>query len=370
MKKIIFLGDGRSYHVVDWYTTVVRLSDNDLIKYDFFTDLIHSEGHSKLLQNSNVNPLYIIDNFLVNRQSLIADRWRNLIKFLYIFPQVVKIKRFLKANNEHEIIFHAHSFYYILLCSLSGAKYIATPMGSDYLLKPDQSKIYSLLANYSLSKAWKITVDSLKLKEHVEKVFGYKNVTIIQNGIDTEYIANYRINSKSTSNLRFLSIRGLTELYQIKNFLEVRNLLGHRIPIDIVYPFKHYEYEKQIEGLIDIADQNIGRVNKDELYRLMANSFAVISTPVSDSSPRSVYEAIFCGAIVITTNLEWIKMLTPNMKNRIVTINSFSIEDFKSAIEIVESKLNINFTPTDEDIIHFDQNKQMNYLIHSFYLGG
>ena len=49
----------------------------------------------------------------------------------------------------------------------------------------------------------------------------------------------------------------------------------------------------------------LGHVKYEEMCHYYNASDVVISVPSSDSSPKSVYEAMFCGRPVIITDLEW-----------------------------------------------------------------
>ena len=73
-----------------------------------------------------------------------------------------------------------------------------------------------------------------------------------------------------------------------------------------------------MEGLIKIF-----------LYQFLSEAVAVFSIPVSDSSPRSVYEAIFCGTCVITTYKQWIELLPRCMRSRVLIVDIEKKDWFK-----------------------------------------
>ena len=52
----------------------------------------------------------------------------------------------------------------------------------------------------------------------------------------------------------------------------------------------------------------------------MANSIASISIPVSDSSPKSVYESIFSGAPTILRENPYQDYMTDSMKSRVINV--------------------------------------------------
>lgn len=365
--KIIFVGDGRSYHVVDWYKAVKEITEKKgNICTELISDLYQSEGNKRLIDTPASPALVVIDKFLFKKQSFVGSIFRNLLKFFLAPIQAWKLRKFLsiKYSDYDKVILHAHSFYYILICALSGCEFIATPMGSDYLVRPDRNIIYSLLSNYAIRNAKYITVDSIELFEKFKRL-GLDNVFIIQNGIDVDEILNF--NSKKTGESYILSFRSVDPLYNTKELVESRNDSEIDYSIKFIYPMLEEHYFKSVLKLSKNTDQFIGRVGKDEMYSLFKNAYCAVSIPSSDASPRSVYEAIFCGTIVIVKRLDWTKVLSENMLKRIVFVEDFRKEWLKNAINEVVNKVNEKFEPTVEDIEMFDRLKQMNYLIRTVY---
>ncbi|QWD80047.1 glycosyltransferase [Polynucleobacter sp. MWH-Spelu-300-X4] len=366
MNQIVLIGDARSYHVVDWYKTIKYISNNKNISVKLFSDLFESENHNRLIKKFSDDPIFTIDCLMLNKQSKISDRYRNLIKFAAVPFQSWQIRKFWIKRNKNGIVFHAHSFYYILICAIARVPFVATPMGSDYLVRPRQSIIYKYLSKFSVKGAKAVTVDSNLLKIILETDFSVKNIFIIQNGIDVQSILNLCSSNKFNKSDRLLSIRALTELYQINKFLIARNNSNKKYNIDFVYPFLHEDYLNKIHSNLINGDIIVGRVDKITLYNYMSNSLAVISVPSSDSSPRSVYEAIFCGAKVITTQLEWIDLLTENMKKSVYIIGEINHSNLNKILHDI-SKSDNKFIPNEHDIASFDQFKQMEFLINNIY---
>ena len=59
----------------------------------------------------------------------------------------------------------------------------------------------------------------------------------------------------------------------------------------------------------------------------MSNSIATISIPISDSSPRSVYESIFSGAPTILQENPYQDFMTDSMKSRVIIIKTKDIKN-------------------------------------------
>ena len=213
-KKLIFVGDARSYHVTDWYEQVELIAPH--FDVELFSDLFDSADYKVLNKKSISDPLITIDKVIMTRNYNVAARFRNYLKLFLAPVQAFKLAKY-KRMQKGAVLFHAHSFYYILICYLAQVKFVATPMGSDYLLRPKESVIYRLLAKWSIKSAVAVTCDSIELQKLLSS-WGV-NSTIIQNGINCSLFKTHR-------NLRrknVLSTRGFQSLYNIKEIIKSRN---------------------------------------------------------------------------------------------------------------------------------------------------
>jgi len=93
--NVIFIGNARCFHTMDWYRSAQDLLSPK--KVLLVTDLIHSEGHAKLVnETDNLIHLYNIDWLLLRRQSKFGNIWRNVIKALFLPIQVWRLKLILR----------------------------------------------------------------------------------------------------------------------------------------------------------------------------------------------------------------------------------------------------------------------------------
>jgi len=89
------------------------------------------------------------------------------------------------------------------------------------------------------------------------------------------------------------------------------------LSLTFFFPFSEEGYVNKINSLLKQDDKILGRLpEKRDVYRLLSKSKLVISIPLSDSSPRSVYESIFCGCAVAVTYNPWIDNLPSCMKKK------------------------------------------------------
>ncbi|MDB4324988.1 glycosyltransferase family 4 protein [Flavobacteriaceae bacterium] len=363
-KKIVFLCGARDFHAMDWYRSAEERLPNK--KLCILTDLIAGEGFQKLIsEKDNIYFLIILDKFLFNRQSNIGNLWRNILKLLVLPIQIILLKRFDKKNPNS--IYYAHSMYYLWLAAAANVKFIGTPQGSDVLIKPFKSRFFKTLSIWAMKSAKHVTVDSEMMRD---KVFEISRVEakIIQNGIDIRAIEGFlsSILNKEVVRNRVVSIRGFSPLYRIEQFLIARSKESNPedFPISLIYPFYENEYKQKAQKYLTTTDEDLGRVNKNQMYELLFESKLVISIPSSDSSPRSVYESIFCGCAVAITHHPYYDILPICMKERIILINIDNKNWFTDAIEKADTIINSKFSPSEEALDIFDQRRCFNKILN------
>lgn len=362
MRKIIFIGAARDFHAVDWYRTVKKVCPENEVY--LATDLIESEGHARIVtEEDSLIYLYNIDKFLFKNQSSFSDVWRNICKLLFFPMQVKCLKRLAKENSD--AVFHAHTMYYMFLSWRAGIKYIGTPQGPEILIRPYTSKIYKYFTIKSLMAADRVTVDSVNLQNGIRKLCG-KEVDLVQNGIDVAQIQ--RTVKDSGERNAISSIRGMYPLYRIYEIVEARNRTAPEQPLVLFYPFWEDGYKDKISKMLSSADTDLARILvKTDMYRLMAQTYLVISIPESDSSPRSVYESIFCGCCVAVTYNPWIENLPACMRKRVYVIELEDENWFKKAIAHAKTVSSEPFIPSEEAMDMFDQDRSMRKMADLFY---
>jgi len=299
VKKIFYIGNARDYHVMDMYRTMKEVCGSREIF--FATDLIDGEGFEKLVnEDDRIIELYNIDWLLFKNQSKYGNLWRNIIKFIVFPVQAMRLKAIEKSNPDS--VFHAAPMYYMFLCWIAGIRYIGTPQGSEILIRPDRSRLYKYFAIKSLLSAQHVTVDSNNMKNKILQMCG-REASVIQNGIDVAEIS--RTSRNSTKREHIVSIRGFTQLYRIDEIFDGREHSRQKPRLHFIYPFEERIYRGKIDKRFESGDLDLGRLSRKKMYELLVSSKLAISIPMSDSSPRSVYEAIFCGCYRHATTAEY-----------------------------------------------------------------
>lgn len=363
-KPICFVASARDYHAMDWFHRVQNICCNRRVFV--ITDSVSSEGFkSMILADDEVISIISIDHFLFSSQSWLGNLWRNMIKLLT--APIFGWKLHFFASQNRGVIFHAHSMFYIFVCAIARVNFIATPMGSDVLVRPDRSVVYKFLTKFSLKRASLITVDSERLVRKIFAIASCESV-LIQNGINTaECLDAAKLNSQ-VSRKGALSIRALDSNYRIKEILCARDYASPDESISFIYPFADANYASMVRKNLQNGDTDLGRLDRAQMYEAMANTKIVFSIPSSDSSPRSVYEAVFCGAAVATTYSGWLDALPKCMSKRIIVVDLEDAFWFKKAMKQADSIISEPFVPTNSSLEAFDEELVLRKMVRDYYV--
>jgi hypothetical protein len=347
----VFLGSGRCFHTLDWFRSCCELNNGQPV---FVTDNYGAEGFIPLLKTTdNVLELIVIDALLFKHSSTFGHRWRNFVKLMAIPFQIFKLRKILK-KIDNPFVF-AHSTYYAFLASFCNVRYAAFPQGSEVLVRPNKSQFYKLFLIRSIKYSTFVVVDSVAMASGLRRIANI-NPYIIQNGIA---ISEIKYDSRGEKRDLVVSIRGFARNYRIVDILKARNLTAPNIVLNFCCPFVEETYRQEIQGLVDASDVIHGRLDRKQMYEMFKKASCVISIPSSDSSPRSVYEAIFCGAAVICTHASYIDTLPACMRQRIVLVNLSDSAWFSNALALALEISAEPFVPSPEALELFDQMSSM-----------
>lgn len=351
----VFLGSGRCFHTLDWFRSCQRLGGLPPV---FITDNLGGEEFIPLLRpDDNVRKLFVIDSWLFKKPTRIGHAWRNLIKLAFVPLQVLKLRRELRAIQTPFIF--AHSTYYAFLASFCNVPYSATPQGSEVLVRPSASKFYCWLLLRSVQRAAFTTVDSNSMADRLEELSGVRP-HVIQNGIDVTEIGAVAEGSNGVlGRVHVTSIRGFEANYRIVEILQARNRQVRGQVLDFCYPFVEGDYVQHINPQLHGSDFLHGRLSRKQMYSLLKESICVLSIPKSDSSPRSVYESIFCGATVLCSPAQFIDSLPACMRRRVILVNLDNprwLADGLNAARLITAE---PYVPSHEALALFDQVNSM-----------
>jgi hypothetical protein len=237
-------------------------------------------------------------------------------------------------------------------------------MGSDVLVRPDESAFYKYLTKKSLAAAEQITGDSVKMQEKILELSN-RSSHVIQNGIDVRGINSYL--NEDIERKAIVSIRGFYPNYQIDQIISSRKHLENTVKIKFIYPFYEAGYRESMRQGFESGDEDLGRLPKDELYKLLSSTFLAISIPESDSSPRSVYEAIFCGCCIAVSYSPWIDSLPVCMYRRLVVVDLAQQNWLGDAIERAREITKVKYVPSQKALDLYDEVASMKIVCRDIY---
>jgi hypothetical protein len=357
LNPLVFLCGARDFHAIDWYRRAKELLPD--VDVCILTDVIAGEGFQKLVDHRDrVFNLVIIDRLLLSKQSRLGNLWRNAVKLL-VFPiQVALTRRFARRNPG--AIYYAHSMYYLLLGMAAGIPFVGRPQGSDVLLKAYRSRLFRYFAVRSMAAARAVIVDSEKMRNAILDFSDVPiNVHVIRNGIDIKSIAaaTARARRGPVEKPGIISIRGLTPNYRIREIVSGRNASRKfpGAPLTFIYPFYQDTYKKIVSSLLIPSDVELGRVDKPTMYQLLAGAILAISIPQSDSSPRSVFEAVFCGCAVAITRHPYYDELPDCMKGRMILVDLTQHDWFDRSLERAIEITQKPYQPSERALKAFNQ---------------
>ncbi|MBN8279129.1 MAG: glycosyltransferase [Gammaproteobacteria bacterium] len=360
-RQVLVLGNGRCYHTMDWFRSGQALQPGN--PPVLVTELIEGESFPRLLQpGDRLERLLVIDGLLFRKQSRAGDIWRNLVKLFLLPAQVLRFRRILRRYPG--AVVHAHSMYYIALARFAGCYYVATPQGSEVLARPQRSRAYRMFARTALANAARITVDSVAMQQGLAAMFAAPSL-LVQNGINVRAIQELRHAGRPRD--RAVSVRGFVPNYRIDQIIAARNAQLPTLAIDFCYPFSDRAYKARLNSLMIPGDRDLGSLERRELYELLLSAFVVVSIPESDSSPRSVYEAIFCGCIVVTSASGWLAQVPECMRRRVIVTDIASADWLAVAVEKARDMARVPFVPSDAALRQFDQQESMRRFYAEIY---
>lgn len=359
--NIVYIADVADFHALDKVaqTASVLKSKDKISVFSGFSIECFNLKESSLKE---LDFLFRIDlSQLSNRFH--SQLFRNFLKALcYPLNYIALLCFNVRHRGE---IYHAFTMYYIFLMSLTRNNYYATPQASEVLLRMQNSKIYCFFASFALKRAKVVLVDSHAMYSALKK---YSISSVIhKNGFNIASITRIRNDLSEIKREKILSIRGISDIYQIHKILESRN---HSLPeqsIDFIYPSLDYKYLEDNKGSFIPSDRLLGKLDKLQLYETMSRTLLAISIPKSDSSPRSVYEAVFCGSIVLVSQAEYINELPKCMQSRILLADLCDPCWLESAIEQAKQLSKKPYFPSDEALQMFDQDVLARRLLTDIY---
>lgn len=281
------------------------------------------------------------------------------------FPSVLSLRRLLRKFRPDVV--HAHWLPFATLALLAGARpLVATAWGSDVY---GAGRRHRLAARVTLRRAALATADSADLVRRLEELRSAPGRTLLVNwGVDLEVFrmpsADERAALKARHGLGpgpvIFSPRGLKELYNpavvVKAFARVRALFP-----DAQLVLKHAGGEASLpSGWSEMPGvQVVGHVDRRTIVDLFRAADVTVSIPDSDSSPRSVWEAMAAGSATVLSDLPWVHELIADDRDALVV--SPDDDAVAAAIErlLRDEPLRERVTVSARDLVERHRNRDL-----------
>lgn len=318
--KILYINSSADWHTDLWVKYFARLHSVYL-----FSDKEDYRKKQSLFENITVVESYGYLGGILNSLKVKSHLLYQLNKIVSVRCYARQIDKFIQDCNID--IVHAHTLYFGYLASFikSDIPVVFTPRGSSVIIHSQKNRIYKHMARQAFSRADIITGDSLLLQDRGYNVGARKERNyIIQNGVDTNIFFPKKNDLKSKygvseNEILIFSPRAITGLYNIDMIIESLALLkkaGYGVKCMFSFAFGD-EYTKKLKQLIKRLDVNdnaiwLGYLSYDDMAMHYNAADIVVSVPSSDSSPKSVYEAMFCQKPIVVTDLPWSHELLSN----------------------------------------------------------
>ena len=310
--NILFIGSRSDWHVDLWAKYFTK--NNQVYLFSDKEDYLLNQAY----QNITIIESEGLFGRILNLFKFESHKWHQFNKLVSVNIYARKLDAIIEKYNID--IVHAHSLYYGYLASFikEGTPVVFTPMGSDIILHAQNSRVYQYMAFSAFKRANIVTGDSLLLQKQGYKV-GAKssNNYVIQNGVDSAIFCQKSNNlrryySVSDDEVLIFSPRAITPLYNIDIILEaIYGLIntGYKLKCMLSFAFGD-EYSEQLRRQardLGIEDNILwlGYLSYEDMAKHYNAADIVVSIPSSDSSPKSVYEAMFCKKPVVVSDLQW-----------------------------------------------------------------
>lgn len=216
---------------------------------------------------------------------------------------------------------HAHQVIpYGFWAALSGVRpLVLTAWGSDLLTEPYASPRAMRYTKYALHHADLLTADSDHLRKAAVALGCRAPTQVVQLGVDTDvYKPGDKVEARRwlgfdpTAPL-VLSPRALSPVYNIETILASVPLVLREVPT-ANYVLK-YGYAAGREDAVRQRINELGLADKVRMEGFTGGNSMVayyvaadvcVSVASSDSSPKSVLEAMACGTPVVLSDLPWV----------------------------------------------------------------
>ena len=235
-------------------------------------------------------------------------------------PAIPWLRRLLREQRPDVV--HAHWLYgAAFLAAVAGAKpLIAMAWGSDvYAAEPRHLQ----MGRFALRRAAVAMTDSADLVGRLIEMGADPAATHVLNwGVDLDrFSPGDRTAARAALGLpdvpTILSPRAITPLYNQRTIVEAFTQVRRRV-LDAQLVLKHIAADPPDLGKLPEGVTIVGHVPHERMADFYRAADVTVSIPSSDSSPRSVWEAMACGSPTVVSDLPWVSELIEDGRHALV----------------------------------------------------
>jgi glycosyltransferase involved in cell wall biosynthesis len=234
-------------------------------------------------------------------------------------PRATLALRRLVRDFRPDVV-HAHWMPFVTLAALVGARpLVASAWGSDVYGGGIRRR---LSIRFALRRTAVAMSDSQDLTNRLRELGPRSLRTMVVNwGVDLVDVRPPTAEERGRLKERFglkqgpvvLSARGLKDLYNPELVVEAFSRVRAAVP-EAQLVVKHTSPEEAVpaDWRAEPGLHLVGRLSSEEMRDLLRAAEVTVSVASSDSSPRSVWEAMAAGSAVVVSDLPWVHELIRN----------------------------------------------------------
>ncbi len=304
-KRILFLGETYRADAITWMNGLKEYGDFEIVTWE------------------------------LQAQSNGISRLKRLIELSKAF---ITIRKIVKKFNP-DMVIAERTTSYGFLAALSGVTPIAIAQQGITDLWPENSPLYpfkKIIQNYAFKKADLIHAWGPIMAKHMKKSnVDMTKVMILPKGINLQFFEFQ--DSSNSSIIKAIVTRSLLPEYKHDVILKAFAMLKKKdilFELTIVGDGPLLNRLKELAQELNIENQVVftGRINNNDLPKLLQESNLYISMPTTEGVSASLFEAMASGCFPIVTDLpgnrSWI-----NHKENGVLVPSQNIQQLASEIE-------------------------------------
>jgi glycosyltransferase involved in cell wall biosynthesis len=362
--KICYIGNGASWHVYPWVETMA-LRGHQICIIDESPQTSRSYHSSiKVYQLPKISKSTI----------RILEPLRQTINLFTKTIGFLKILRDEKPDVIHVI--GAYPSYLFTLFS-GTLPYCLTALGAEILDLSKKDLLFRISTELMGRRANAITADSSDVVDGFRKYgINKKVMECLYWGVDTEKFHSNLENRYLREKLKLqngpmiLSPRRLEWYYNIDIILDAIPLVMAQKP-EVQFVIKYGDgnvapfLEKAKILKVEDVIRFVGYISDDEMPIIYSLADIVVSVPSFDSTPRAIFEAAFCGAIPVVSDLPWVKEIPwENGKDWwVIPAKSASILA-TTILDILERSVDVKKLIRQRNISYISKNMEKNKQIN------